>query len=240
MLNKKNEKGNVLFLILIAVALFAALSYAVTQSSRSGGDAGRETNVLNSAQLSQYPNQVRTAIVRQIIDGTSATAIRFNAPADFEDLDSNRIGVFHPEGGGAVFQDAQPDMMEDGNAGVWHYNMEFEVPDIGISTPTGQDNEAGNEIIAFLPNVTLDVCRRINLEANVRENISDTPPVSADFSASYALDMIEEAADDYDLPTAEVILDSTSDAGIFDGKTFGCFRNTASGPYVYYHVLYER
>ena len=54
------EKGNVLFLILIAVALFAALSYAVTQSSRSGGgDANNETSLINSAQVTQYPASVR-------------------------------------------------------------------------------------------------------------------------------------------------------------------------------------
>jgi hypothetical protein len=108
---RSNQRGNVLFLILIAVALFAALSYAVTQSSRSGGDSARETNILNSAQLAQYPNQIRTAVLRQNIDGVDITAVRFNAPADFATLDNNRIGVFHPEGGGAVYQQAPGDMM---------------------------------------------------------------------------------------------------------------------------------
>jgi len=240
MKNYNNQKGNVLFLILIAVALFAALSYAVTQSSRSGGDAGRETNILNSAQITQYPNQIRTAILRQIIDGTDITAIRFNSPADFATLDNPRFGVFNPNGGGAVFQDAAGEIMADGNPGVWSYNIEFEIAEIGLSTPS---QRGGNEVIAFLAGISEAVCQRINAEAGIRADTTLAPPVaSGDIDAVYDLNMVDVGGTDYALPTSETVLDAAAlDAGIFDGQPFGCFQNGgAPAEFVYYHVLSER
>ncbi len=83
--DRNGESGNVLFLILIAVALFAALSYAVTQSSRSGGgDAASETNLINSSTITQYPAGIRTALVRMIVSsGVTADELSFNTPSDF-------------------------------------------------------------------------------------------------------------------------------------------------------------
>lgn len=106
--NRETERGNVLFLILIAVALFAALSYAVTQSTRSGsGDASGETNLINSAQLAQYPAGVRTSVVRMVIGGISVDQLVFDGPTNFGVISDLRYAVFHPQGGGP-YSNAHP------------------------------------------------------------------------------------------------------------------------------------
>ncbi len=66
----QNSKGNVLFLILIAVALFAALSYAVTQSTRSGGgNASAEQVQLRAGELISYMTGVQARVSRMLLTG---------------------------------------------------------------------------------------------------------------------------------------------------------------------------
>ncbi len=153
--SRNGERGNVLFLILIAVALFAALSYAVTQSSRSGGgDASRETNLVNSAHITQYPASLKTSIVRMIVsNGTSPLVLVFNPPADASAVsnvgnDAN-AGVFitptsTQQGGGATYQLAPRNVigaatLQPGTvtAGQWVFNAQNQVIGIGSSSGTG-------------------------------------------------------------------------------------------------------
>lgn len=229
---KNNQDGNVLFLILIAVALFAALSYAVTSSTRSsGGDAGSETNLISSAQITQYPSAVGTSIVRMVISGIGIEELRFNRPSEFDDLDSTGIGVFHPQGGAATYNPVPADIMVDGNAGQWTFNAELEVPDIGLS---GND---GNDIIAFLVGIKQAICRKINEEHGIGKVI---PVLSADLSSDYTTRMYDDGSSDYVFPTGSDEPDITDGSGTFDGQPFGCFQNAGGGDYVYYHVVVER
>ncbi|WP_435640197.1 hypothetical protein [Micavibrio aeruginosavorus] len=242
--NKRSgERGNVLFLILIAVALFAALSYAVTQSTRSGsGDASGETALISSAQLTQYPAGIRTSIVRMVIAGTDVNELKFNPPSDFDQItteDEERTSVFHPQGGGAVFTNAPADMMASSgvnSAGNWYFNMKNQIQDIGL---TDAASNAGNDLIAYLPGVTQTVCRKMNEELGLGSTI---PTGEAAYVPSGAQ---EGATDDFmndSYPALaatpdEVIGDGASDT--LKGQPFGCY-DAGGTTYVYYHVLVER
>lgn len=76
------QKGNALFLILIAVALFAALSYAVTQTGRGSGTSSREQTALYAAQITQIGADVAMGVQRMTLTGTASSAITSGTPAN--------------------------------------------------------------------------------------------------------------------------------------------------------------
>ncbi len=240
---RKGERGNVLFLILIAVALFAALSYAVTQSSRSGsGTADGESNLINSAQVTQYPASVRTAIVRMIIGGVGVDQLEFDPPADFASLSDDSFGVFHPSGGGATFVNAPPEVMSGGAQGTWLFNSNYQITNIGTTTAAN----TANDLIAFLPGMATAVCVRMNAELGI------TGGTDADTNGVPTSGVVIA-----DIPTAAMNQDAGAPGiggyaagrvigGPFAGQPFGCFdaddatAGTAAGDLIYYHVLVER
>lgn len=77
------QSGNVLFLILIAVALFAALTYAVTQSTRSGSGStsNAEKAQMLASQFTQYGAALNSAIMRLQLSGCTDLTLNFATPA---------------------------------------------------------------------------------------------------------------------------------------------------------------
>ncbi|MBL4662012.1 MAG: hypothetical protein JKY22_00225 [Flavobacteriaceae bacterium] len=61
------------------MVLFAALSYAVTQSSRGGGNAKAETSKIEIAEYSQAVTSLRTATQRMRLKGVGINDIEFCA-----------------------------------------------------------------------------------------------------------------------------------------------------------------
>ena len=244
---RKSERGNVLFLILIAVVLFAALSYAVTQSSRSGGGGtDGEANLVNSAQITQYPASVRTAIVRMIIGGTDVTQMNFDPPSQFGTTcnAASTACVFHPGGGGATRVTAPPEIMSAGTQGVWIFSSAYDIENIGTTTATN----GSNDIIAFLPGVSQSICERLNTELGVSAGTDadgDNVP-----DAGIALGNVPTPADEMDndnlgigpaaLGAAQRLLNNLS------GQPFGCADfdsgndQADDSDLVYFHVLVER
>ena len=251
--DRKGESGNVLFLILIAVALFAALSYAVTQSTRSGSnDSDREQSLISSAQITQYPAGVRTSMVRMILGGIDSDSLYFNPPSDFgsgldiDDTDGNtqdeEQAVFHPAGGGAPYQLAQPDVMSGNAQGEWLFTDQWEVTQIG-STIAGSPN--GNDVLALLPGISRSLCQRINEEYGISAGTDgDNDGVPAGPTTDPVLathGMIVANAPGFSANEAATI------AGDFTGQPYGCYdrddgdaTTTPTNHYIYYHVLLER
>ena len=231
---RQSEKGNVLFLILIAVALFAALSYVVTQSTRSGGGSTeREKNILSSAQMTQYPTALRTSIIRLVLGGVSIENVKFNAPTAFGA--STNVEVFHPNGGGATFQTAPASLMSTGIEGTWSFNANFFVPQIGI------DTAGGNDVIAFLSGVSSGICAQANTELGVVTTgctASPTAGVPRSDAAVTNANIIQNMNTAYTFPAGPGVALQCAAGTAFTRQPSGCFYDGAN--YVFYSVLLER
>ena len=112
------QAGNVLFLILIAVALFAALSYAVTSSNRSGaGNISKEKAQLSQGIIDSYMASINTGVMRLQMRG--CTVIDYTPPAQWV-AGEKKCFLFHPEGGGVSYQDISlGDGICSGNGTPW-------------------------------------------------------------------------------------------------------------------------
>lgn len=220
--------GNALFLILIAVALFAALSYAVTQSGRGGGGIEREKRLLASAQLLDFAGLVKATVDRlMILNNVEEYMLRYNnnagqtrggsyingalgTPAD------PSLYVFHPQGGGVTAR-VFPELSEPCDSCV---NSNWQSGHFGIrwGRVEGVGTTAG-DMILMVNYLTSEACRDIN----ARLGIAGTPVAEVDSSTSVTA------------PPPALSAMSGADAAALAGKESFCFSGT--GGYQFVHVL---
>lgn len=178
---KERQSGNALFLILIAVALFAALSYAITQSSRGGGNTSKEKSTLNIAQAMSQIALVRATIQRMILTGTDPADLDFctggtECSVYAGTLCSTGDGtncIFAAEGGGLSLS-----TLPDG-----YYITFFEPADGRIMD--GHATTAPDAVILFTDtgnSLTLNECENINRQFG----LTATPEEEATADLTYA------------------------------------------------------
>ncbi|MBL4589578.1 MAG: hypothetical protein JKY11_05820 [Alphaproteobacteria bacterium] len=106
----RNEAGNVIVLILIAVALFGALTFTLSRSMQGGN-----SDELNAAQLQQYTSEILTyaAVAENVVnqmafDGTAIDEIDPILPSDGAfNTAPNIKKLFHVSGGGLNYKPAK-------------------------------------------------------------------------------------------------------------------------------------
>ena len=222
------QSGNVLFLILIAVVLFAALSYAVTQSSQIGaGGTDDESGKINAGQISQFPNFVRAQVLRMMVNRIEVADLEFNPPSEFGSLSSLEVGVFHPQFG-TSYVTAPPELMASETQGQWYFNMNFELNNIGTSSG---GIASGNDLVAFLPGIKANLCQRVN----ELFGLFTIPTVN---DTSYYDEAIENMNNTYTIPVGETIIGAANLTEL-NGEPFGCYHETVNDEYVYYFSIFE-
>ena len=237
-----SSKGNVLFLILIAVALFAALSYAVTQSSRGGGNADQETLALNASQMVQFAQDVDFAVKRLMLVGgydKSEISFEYDGNAVNGNCGDDRCKVFHPDGGGVIYWDMpeswrQPAGTYGASAPLWRWNFSKDSPVIDVGTNCA--DASCNDVMLLYRAINRELCIEINNQLGI-DNPSGEPPENTvrtnnDWNGSMTFYNASESVGN---------LDTNEPQAVLNGQYTGCFRDphTADLAYHFYHVVIE-
>ena len=182
---RQSESGNVIFYILIAIALIAALSYAVSSSSRSGGDSAlsEERARILATEILEYSNAIATATSLLKLRGCSDLEISFENQtltgyANSNSPNNNICDIFHINGGGITYQ--KPNSAAS-NSQNWGFTGSRDIVGVGTTSP---------DLFLILHDVNREVCMKLNDMLNVPRTSGNAPADNGGdmtaFTGSYA------------------------------------------------------
>lgn len=188
----QDEKGNALFLILIAVALFAALSYAVTQTGRGSGGSSKEQVTLEIARINDFASQIQSGLQRlSLIQNTPEYLVDYHDPAPAawcaandpitanSFCTSNTCRLYDPQGGGVASGFVVSPQYRDTRGGA---EMDAGCPEYWNITVNGVGQNNQNDMVLELQGITKAFCIAWNNYAGI-VNPGGNPPQSGNNAA---------------------------------------------------------
>lgn len=234
-----------MFLILIAVVLFAALSFALTMSSRSGDNVNQDNVRVAASQIIQSGVDIDAGVLRlRVSQATGDADISFENDMldDYENpgCTMDQCKVFNPTGGQISYNKPQPEWLNhvfsaQGHFGDWLYTGTACVPGQGSGNDaTCATNPDQLDLIAILPYLTRDICVELNKKLGIALDNGNPPKIAGSawsgtgtkFTGIYA--------------NGEAIIDSHN--AVF-GQAEACFEGNGTPPagsYHYYRVVVSR
>lgn len=236
----RKERGNALFLILMGIVLFAALTAAVSKGFRGGNSA------LSGSRIEALANDIiitassyEKGVQKLLAKGNSETRISFTrASGDGYELtpaESASEKVFNVVGGGAQYLDPPKDALDttrsaESGYGSWFFTGSNKVKDVGA------DDEG--DIIAMLPYVRKNVCVAINNRLQYLNVDSSTPPQengTMNTQTKFGPDLFTTSVANLGPVGSN---HNNKKAGCFEGNS--AHGNSISGRYYFYYVLHAR
>ncbi len=215
---KSCDQGNVLIYVLVAVALFAALGFALTQQTRNSGtqELDRANLEFYAMQLIGYAAQVRSVIEQMEITGTSIDEIDFVPPEDSDfNLAPHLHKIYHPEGGGLNIRTL--------NEKVIAQTASTPPPGwfLGRFNNVEWTNGSGRDVILTAYQISYAVCEVLN------EKITGSSTIPA--LTTNMNDVLVDTSTNLDLTIAR--------CAACEGYTSLCVSNVARDAYSFYTVV---
>lgn len=225
-----NDQGNALIYVLIAIALFAALSFTLGRQADTGeaGSLSEEKTELYATQLISYAAQAKSVVDQMLFTGSGVGDLDFTLPNSAGFNTAPHIHkVYHPQGGGLNPANLPDDIItssvSDPVAG-WY---------MGRFNNVEWTDSIGTDVILVAYQISQDVCERINLKITG----STTIPTMSDSIRNALIDDSIHAGTNVDLdtdPSGSPICTACHELPSL------CVENQAQTAYGFYTVIADR
>ena len=216
------ERGNVLWFILIAVALLAALTMVLSRSGSTVDQSGDiEQQRVKASQILRTAKSIEAGIQQMRLRGVSENDMSFWHDSNGDNTEDGSDTYYNANctitdcklfdaGGAGLTYSSPPSGVND--ASEWIFNATNDVLDVGTGAP---------DLLIILPNVKTSICAQINrmLGASYAGTESDVDFTA--FTGTFTL-------------TETIELAAGQEAGCID------YDNAGSTEPFFYQVLFKR